>query len=222
MSTVRTYHVLSSNSTASETASLECGGLNKETTLTNCDNTLDEKPEGVWFSIIKPEPAEYIPEIEHVTWQSTSSGTAILSSPSEATLGQIQESTGIPSEVRGEIQRQYNYQVYPRVYQAVPVQTVYARTNAEGLPCQQSDRQEIAAVAGHNMADNGEMRPHLNDNPFHNAEKLYQCEICQLVFTTRGVLTYHMRQRHKKTHKCNICLKEFPQRCNLINHMKSH
>ncbi|XP_065917663.1 zinc finger protein ZFP2-like [Dysidea avara] len=190
---------------SSFSAALKCDKPNEEAIVTDSDNIPDEIPEGTWFKIIKPEPEEFerefVPEGENIA-----------------------VTTDIPSEAQsqGQLQRQY-YSC--QVYQVAPLSAVYVRTKSREILDQQSDCQEIVTTTGHNMTHNTEEDEHnvhlQREYPFQNATELHQCEICQLVFTTRAILEYHMR-RHKKIYQCNICQREFLAHSYLVNHLKTH
>lgn len=70
------------------------------------------------------------------------------------------------------------------------------------------------------------------DDPKQSEEKtsttLYRCHICNLIFTKKTVLTWHLKTHESKSHNsrgnfdCHICGKQIPCQSNLQNHMRVH
>lgn len=56
---------------------------------------------------------------------------------------------------------------------------------------------------------------------------LYRCHICNLIFTKKTVLTWHLKTHESKAQErgnfdCHICGKQIPCQSNLQNHMRVH
>lgn len=57
----------------------------------------------------------------------------------------------------------------------------------------------------------------------HNAPRIYGCHICPKSYARKKTLTEHLKihDPHKR-HKCTICRRKFTQKCTMMAHMKVH
>jgi len=216
---------------------LDHGEQNKERNPDGCDSTRDEMPDGIWFTIVKPEPEESLNE-EFVPALNQRIPSA---SCNEAPLG---ESVAEPfclicgirfddilslnmhlSQMKDQLHRQFfrqrHYQL--RVVQVAPISAPATVLNSGGnIPRQQK-------TTGYYDAHTEEeceqyIRPHeeMAQLSTQATAKLYHCKNCPRVFTNSDALALHVQKKHEKKHECEVCHKVFKFASKLASHRSNH
>ncbi|XP_055359897.1 zinc finger protein 892-like [Betta splendens] len=89
---------------------------------------------------------------------------------------------------------------------------VNAHTDQKPLPCH---------TCGKRFTYLSQLKIH---SRIHTGEKPYCCQTCKRAFSTKSVLTIHMRRAHtgERPYPCTSCGKRFPGYADLINHNRVH